>query len=131
MGSTTLERPVPVGTYELLTDFVAQNASIRIFRMHGAGERVEPHVHHKSAQIYLLLEGAARITVDGVDHVLHPYQAFSVPVGVPHAAVPIGEEAVLANISVPPLRFDDQLPPDTPAAPPDFELPGPGADLED
>lgn len=131
MVNVVLERPQPVGTYEILTDFVTPSASIRVFRIRGVAQRIEPHVHHHSAQVYLVLAGEARIMVDGVEHFLRPYQALSVPIGVAHSAVPVGEVAVLANISTPPLRVDDQLPPDAPATPPDFELPGPGADMED
>jgi mannose-6-phosphate isomerase-like protein (cupin superfamily) len=131
MVNITLERPAPVGHYDIVTDFVAPGASVRVFRMRGVGERIEPHVHHCSAQVYLVLEGEVRITLDGVEHFLAPYQALSVPIGISHSAVPLEGEAVLANISVPPLRFDDQLPPERPALPPDFRLPHPGVDLED
>jgi mannose-6-phosphate isomerase-like protein (cupin superfamily) len=131
MVNITLERPTPVGTYDILTDFLTNDAGVRVFRMGGVAQRIEPHVHHRSAQIYVVLEGEARITVDGVEHFLRPYQALAVPVGVPHSAAALGPEAVLANISTPPLRFDDQLPPDRPVTPPDFELPRPGSDVED
>jgi quercetin dioxygenase-like cupin family protein len=120
-----------VGIYEVLTDFVTPQASIRVIRMAGAAERVEQHIHHKSTQIYLSLSGDVRIVVDGVEQVLPPYEAVAVHPGIPHGASPVGAEAILANISVPALSPDDQLPVEDQPEPPDLALPGPGSDVED
>jgi len=129
--SVTAERITPVGKYDILTDYVTPGASVRVFRIHGAGERIDQHIHHKSTQIYLSIQGAARITVDGVEHIVGPYEALTVCPGIAHGAVPVGEEAILANISIPALEFDDQLPVEQDLEPPDWKLPGEGTDLED
>ena len=124
-------RPAPVGRYELVQDYETRNASVRVIRMDGEVERVEQHVHHKSMQIYLVIAGEARITIDGVEHLMGPFEMISVYPGTAHGAAPAGETAILANISVPPLEADDQLPVVEEPEPPDLKLPLIGSDFDD
>ena len=127
----TAERPQQVGDYDILTDFITPGATIRVFRLEGPSEGIREHVHHKSTQMYLSIGGVARVRVDGVDHLLSPYEALTVPAGVPHGAVAIGEFAVLANISVPGLAPSDQLSAEPIAEPPDYHLPVGPEDVDD
>lgn len=128
----TATRPPIVGLYQLLQDFSSSEASIRVVRVAAGGHSVEPHVHQLSKQFYVALEGAVIIEVDGVETELTPFQVIPVPRGSMHAARSAGEEAVLLNISVPPLQPDDQVAvhPDIFRA--DLTLPSSAeADLED
>ncbi len=102
-------RPVPVGNYELLEDLETEEATVRVLRMANTGQAVERHVHERSAQIYVALQGRIRVEVDGAAVVIEPYRAMRIPAGSVHGAGPIGETAVLMNISVPPLQADDQI----------------------
>lgn len=125
------ERPIPVGRYEIVQDFVMPGASVRVFQMEGSAERIEQHIHHKSTQIYLSIAGEARIAVDGVEHLLSPYEALAVYPGSAHGATPVGTRAILANISIPALANDDQLPVSEQPEPPDMRLPRIGSDYDD
>lgn len=127
----TDQRPIPVGQYRVLQDFECPTASVRVFRLGGPMESIDQHVHRRSMQIYVSVAGRARITVDGVEHVLEPYDAFAVWAGTPHGAAPFDGEATIMNISVPPLEADDQLPVTPLAEPADMRIPGAGTDLED
>ncbi|MBI2764805.1 MAG: hypothetical protein HYX53_02710 [Chloroflexi bacterium] len=101
-------RPVPVGSYELLQDFECRDASIRVLRLADVSN-IEPHVHHQSRQVYVALEGASIIDIDGTETELLPYAALEVPPGRLHSARPAAGSATLMNISVPPLEADDQI----------------------
>jgi mannose-6-phosphate isomerase-like protein (cupin superfamily) len=123
-------RPPKVGAYELLEDFEAQDASIRVIKM-GGGEDVQPHIHQRCAQIYLAIEGEAVVVCDGVETRLHPYRAVRVPRGSAHGVRPINGPAIVANISVPPLQPDDQVATLPSYETADMRLPGPAGDVED
>lgn len=103
-------RPVRVGNYDLLEDFETAEATVRVLQMARTGQAIDQHVHERSTQIYVALQGRIRVEVDGAVRELAPYQATTIPAGSAHGAGPIGETAVLMNISIPPLRADDQLP---------------------
>ncbi len=105
-----VRRPEPVGNYDVLQDHEVRDASIRVIRMENTAEAVEPHLHHLSQQVYVALEGRAVIVVDGVEHTVEPYGSVTVPRGSVHTARPEGGTAVVMNISLPPLRADDQAP---------------------
>jgi len=128
----TSTRPTPVGLYHLLTDFECPAASVRVFRMRGEGDAVGSQVHRRSMQMYLAIEGTVVVEVDGVETVLKPYEVLAVWPGSVHRASPLDGEAVVANISIPPLGADDQVPIATVPEPPDRQLPqGDDADVED
>jgi mannose-6-phosphate isomerase-like protein (cupin superfamily) len=128
---TTSERPAPVGQYHLLQDFQCPTSSIRVIKMTSESEAVGGHVHHRSMQIYVALEGAIRIDVDGLETDLEPYGALTVWPGSRHMAWPRDGAAILMNISIPPLAADDQHPTDVPAERPDMRLPGEDSEVDD
>jgi mannose-6-phosphate isomerase-like protein (cupin superfamily) len=124
-------RPPLVGHYELLQDYEVATASVRVFRLGAAAsEAVESHVHRRSMQIYVALEGSAIIAKDGVDTLIEPYEALAVWAGSTHGARPVGESVVLMNISIPPLAADDQVP-YNPQQARDQALPRIGSDYDD
>ena len=104
------ERPAPVGLYDLLQDFQCAAASVRVLRLGGTGDAVGGHIHHHSMQIYLALQGTVIIDIDGTETVLEPYACLEVPANQVHSATPVGGDAVVVNISIPPLGTDDQVP---------------------
>lgn len=103
-------RPAPVGVYELLQDFECEGASVRILRLSGTASSVEPHLHHRSLQIYVAIEGTSLIDTDGVETAMSPYDVLEVPRGRLHSARPASGSSILVNISIPPLAADDQVP---------------------
>lgn len=104
-------RPQPVGAYDLLQDFACDEASVRVIELNTMATRVMPHKHEHCAQIYVALEGSTVVSVDGVETILHPYETRRVPAHSAHSAWPAGDApSVIMNISVPPLRADDQSP---------------------
>jgi mannose-6-phosphate isomerase-like protein (cupin superfamily) len=124
-------RPRNVGQYELLRDFANSAASVRILRMNDETREVVPHLHHRSAQIYVVLSGKAAIEIDGVEHILGMNEIVSVPVRSLHSARPVDGPAVLMNISVPPLAVYDQAPALAAHEASDLRIPREGADVED
>src|SRR5262245_46485363 len=102
-------RPTLVGSYDLLQDFVTDEISVRVFRLADA-DAVRPHLHHRSAQVYIALVGEVAIDHDGPSVTLRPFEAFEVRPGVVHGARAVSSDAVLMNVSAPPLESDDQLP---------------------
>ncbi|WP_322819383.1 cupin domain-containing protein [Tepidiforma sp.] len=106
----TESRPIPVGLYHLLTDYECPAASVRVLRMSDEGDAVGSHVHRRSMQLYVAIEGRVAVEVDGVESVLQPYEVLAVWPGSVHRASPVGGPAVVANISIPPLGADDQVP---------------------
>jgi mannose-6-phosphate isomerase-like protein (cupin superfamily) len=104
------DRPQPVGNYEVLKDWEDARTSIRVIAMEGEPERIARHVHQRSEQVYLVLEGEVEIQKGESVLQLGPYDVAVIPIGVPHGARPVGSRAVIANISVPPLAADDQRP---------------------
>lgn len=127
---TSSPRPPIVGQYQLLQDFESQAASIRVFRVTDEAKSVEPHVHQFTTQFYVLLEGNAVIERDGVEHKLQQYEVLEIPRESLHAARAVSGEAVLLNISVPPLRADDQVAVQPNVFHPDLALPT-GVDVDD
>jgi mannose-6-phosphate isomerase-like protein (cupin superfamily) len=106
----TTGRPPLVGDYELLADYQVPTASVRVIRMRAGAQAVGSHVHRRSMQIYIALAGEIAVEHDGVTAALMPYQSLSVWPGSRHSARPVGGDAVLMNISIPPLDADDQHP---------------------
>ena len=105
----TQPRPVRVGNYDLLEDFESNDASVRIIRMAKSAQAIQPHLHHRSTQIYVALEGQSYVECDGHPTLLKPYQVLVVAPETVHAAYPAGEIAVVLNVSIPPLKGDDQV----------------------
>lgn len=102
-------RPGKVGVYELLQDYEVPEASVRVIRMTASGQAVERHLHHRSTQIYVALEGHAIVEREGVETRLAPYEVCVVSPDVAHGAYATGGTAIVMNISIPPLSADDQV----------------------
>jgi mannose-6-phosphate isomerase-like protein (cupin superfamily) len=125
------QRPVPVGVYELLSDFDSKRMSVRVFRLVRESEYVDRHRHRKSTQVYVAIDGRVAITRDGVESVLSPFEALEVPPGTIHGARALDQTAVVMNISSPPLDADDQVPLAAEPHTAGFDLPVEGADVDD
>lgn len=125
------ERPQIIGRYQLLGHLENAASTVRILRMEDGSQEVVPHVHNHSTQVYVVLSGKAAIEVDGVEQVIGMNEMVSVPLRSLHRANPVGGPAVVLNISVPPLRADDQAPALEPHEAPDMHLPQEGSDLDD
>lgn len=128
---TIAHRPATVGRYEVLQDFVCPEASVRVLRLEGPAESIDQHLHHKSMQLYLSLDGRVVITVDGEQKTLAPYEVLGIWPGTAHGAAPADDVATLVNISIPPLSAEDQLPVEPQPEPPDMRLPFGDSDIDD
>ncbi|MCA9821187.1 MAG: hypothetical protein KC470_01185 [Dehalococcoidia bacterium] len=125
------QRPIPVGIYELLTDFDAPKMSVRVFRLKEGKEHVDLHRHRISTQVYVALEGRAGIMRDGVEEIIEPHHAIEITPGVVHGARAVDGSAVVMNISVPALAADDQAPLCHEPHHEDYKLPLDGGDIDD
>jgi mannose-6-phosphate isomerase-like protein (cupin superfamily) len=105
-----MTRPQRVGQYDLLQDFENGNLSIRVIRMVQASAAVTRHVHHRSDQVYVALQGEVTIMRGDERIDLAPFEVAAIPRGVAHGAWPRGVDAIVMNISTPALAADDQLP---------------------
>jgi mannose-6-phosphate isomerase-like protein (cupin superfamily) len=123
-------RPRPVGSDVLLADHALPTASIRVMRITDR-ESMDQHVHTRSMQIYIALQGTAVITRDGVDDEIAPYETLSVWPQVLHSARPKGASCVVMNISVPPLAANDQHPVAADDERSDMRLPHAEGDIDD
>jgi mannose-6-phosphate isomerase-like protein (cupin superfamily) len=103
------ERPPLVGNYQVLQDYEVPTASVRVFSLNAQEQSVESHLHRRSMQIYVALAGQVRIVGDGVVTNLRPYEALAVWPRTTHSASAVEGDAVVMNISVPPLAADDQI----------------------
>ncbi len=103
-------RPPRVGNYDLLEDFETDDATVRVLRMAPAGQSIQQHLHEKTTQIYVALQGRVRVEVEGKTVDLEPYRATVIPAGKAHGAGAVGETAILINTSIPPLAAADQIP---------------------
>ncbi|HEX2527818.1 MAG TPA: cupin domain-containing protein [Geminicoccus sp.] len=68
---------------------------------------VLPLHHHEPAEIYHVLEGHIRVSVAGVEHMLHPGQLFFIPPDVPHSTVNAGPIPARILFVFPVGSFDD------------------------
>ncbi len=128
----TTERVIPtVGEYQILQDFETAAASVRVFAMPFGAGAIGSHVHRRSMQIYVALQGSVAVEIDGVERTLLPYEALAVWPGSKHRASPVDGDVVLMNISVPPLAPDDQLAVVQEPEHGDMRLPRGDDDLED
>ena len=96
-----------MGDYEVLADVRMPECSLRILRL-SQGKTVNLHIHHKTIQVYFVIEGDAVATVANEIRKLGSKESLRIPVDTPHA---LGTEstAVVLSISIPPLRPDDQI----------------------
>ena len=96
--------------YEILSHTLMPECSIRIIRML-TNERVAPHFHKKSAQVYTVLEHEVEARVG--DQILHlrPYETVRVEPGEVHSLRAFGAQgALVMSLSIPPMDREDQHP---------------------
>ena len=96
-----------MGDYEVLHDVRMPECSLRILRLE-PGKAVNRHIHHKTTQIYFILEGEGVATIGGKSRTLGPMQSLRIPTDTPHAIRTESSVTVL-NISIPPIRMSDQI----------------------
>jgi quercetin dioxygenase-like cupin family protein len=96
-----------MGDYEILSHTAMPECSIRIIGMR-ASERVAPHYHEKSTQIYTVLEHQVEAKVG--DHTFHlrPYETVRIEQGTVHSVRAVSGSALVLSLSIPPLGRDDQ-----------------------
>jgi len=97
---------IHVGDYEVISHQEMPECSLRLLKL-TKDKGVHLHHHHKTTQIYFVLEGTARATVAGKSAVLKPYQILRIPRDALHDIRTDGEALVL-SISMPPLDASDQ-----------------------
>ena len=95
--------------YEILSHTLMPECSIRIIRML-TNERVAPHFHKKSAQVYTVLEHEVEARVGDQTLRLRPYETVRIEPGQVHAIRAVGNEALVMSLSIPPMDRDDQHP---------------------
>jgi mannose-6-phosphate isomerase-like protein (cupin superfamily) len=95
-----------VGDYEVISHQETPECSLRLLKL-TKDKGVHLHHHHRTTQIYFVLEGTARATVAGKSAVLKPYQILRIPLDALHDIRTDGEALVL-SISIPPLDASDQ-----------------------
>jgi mannose-6-phosphate isomerase-like protein (cupin superfamily) len=68
----------------------------------GPGQEQKPHAHADQDKIYVVLEGRARVVLDGREEDLEPGEAVVAPAGTPHGIANAGATALLALVVVTP-----------------------------
>ena len=98
---------VRIGNYEVVSYTETPECSLRLLRL--ANDRfVHLHHHHKTTQIYFVLEGTVEAVVDDKSVVLKPHQILRIPLDALHSIRTDGGEALVLSISIPPLEASDQ-----------------------
>ncbi len=68
----------------------------------GPGQEQKPHAHADQDKIYVVLEGRARVVLDGREERLEAGEAVVAPAGVEHGIVNAGAAPLLALVVVTP-----------------------------
>ena len=97
---------VRMGDYEVVSHTETPECSLRLLKLSN-DKSVHQHHHHKTTQIYFLLEGTAEVTVDSKSVILEPHQILRIPPDALHGIRTEGEALVL-SLSIPPLDASDQ-----------------------
>jgi mannose-6-phosphate isomerase-like protein (cupin superfamily) len=80
----------------------AHNADVHLNRIVAGSAPGPYHLHTTAENAYLVLSGAIRVRIDGVDHELGIGDAAFIPAGVPHSASNVGEvDAEILEIYAP------------------------------
>ena len=80
----------------------AHNVDIHVNRILANSAPGPYHFHPDAENIYLVVSGALRVRIAGVDHVLGSGDAAFIPAGVPHSASNTGEaDAEILEIYAP------------------------------
>ncbi len=66
------------------------------------GQEQKPHAHADQDKLYLVLEGRARVVVDGREETLEPGEAVAAPAGSHHGFANAGGERVVALVVIAP-----------------------------
>ena len=91
----------------LIRELVRSDAQSLAESTLGPGQATLRHYHRRAEEIYLIVEGSARVEVDGETAEVGPGDAVLIPAGAWHALLP-GEEGVrLLCTCVPAYRGDD------------------------
>ncbi len=101
------DKTIDMGDYQVLADMRMPECSLRILRL-SPGKTVNPHVHHRTTQVYFVIEGDAMATIAGENKKLGPMESLRIPIGTPHA-LSTESTTVVLTVSIPPLRLDDQI----------------------
>lgn len=101
------DKTMVMGDYQVLAEMRVPECSLRVLRL-SPGRMVNPHLHHKTTQLYFVIEGEAVATVAGENKKLSPMESLRVPTDTPHA-ISTESTAVILSISIPPLRLGDQI----------------------
>ncbi len=95
----------------------AANGARHLAIWHGQvepGGQADAHLHPDMEQVFFLLEGQARFTLEGQEHVLGPGDLILVPRGITHHIESVGERSLkVLIIMTPPPASDQQWEPAT------------------
>ena len=70
--------------------------------------RGTPHVHAGYDEVYYVLSGSGRVTLDKDTHTLRPGSVAVIPAGVPHSLeANAGEDLEFVIFGTPPMTLDD------------------------
>ena len=97
---------VNLGNYDVLLHSETPECSFRLLRL-SKNRFVHQYHHHKTTQIYFILEGIAEATVSDKTIVLKSHQILRVPIDTLHS-IRAEAEALVLSISMPPLDLSDQ-----------------------
>jgi mannose-6-phosphate isomerase-like protein (cupin superfamily) len=95
-----------IGDYEVVSYTETPECSLRLLKL-TKDKFVLLHHHHKTSQIYFVLEGIVQATLDGKSVVLEPHQILRIPPDALHS-IRTESEALVLSISIPPLEASDQ-----------------------
>ena len=101
------DKHIDMGDYQVLADMRTPECSLRVLRLN-QGKKVNPHIHHKTTQVYFVIEGDAVATVASESKKLSSMESLRVAGDTPHA-LSTETSALVLCISIPPLRLDDQI----------------------
>jgi mannose-6-phosphate isomerase-like protein (cupin superfamily) len=96
----------PIGDYEVVSHVETLECSLRLLRLTG-DKYVHTHHHHKTTQIYFVLNGSVQVSVGEKSVTLQQHQSLRIPVDVLHS-IRTNKEALVLSISIPPLEAHDQ-----------------------
>ena len=96
----------PIGNYEVVSHTETPECSLRLLRL-TKDKYVNTHHHHKTTQIYFVLNGAVQASVGEKSVTLQQHQSLRIQVDVLHS-IRSNKEALVLSISIPPLEADDQ-----------------------
>ena len=97
---------VHIGGYEVISYVETPECSLRLLKL-TKDKFVHLHHHHKTTQIYFVLEGTVKATMDDKSIILKSHEILRIPTDMLHGIRTDGEALVL-SISIPPLDSSDQ-----------------------